>query len=254
MGQVNYNDDLFKVINELTPITNIIGIQKKGVDNVISFKNSTMGALIKFKKEIWDHDEEVIIGDFNEFNQILRQVKEPQISIDNYINIKNDTVSINYAPSDRDIVDARAIYKTDFVFGEEGAVWYMSENDIKQAKNLIGLLLGVKKIEMNSVKSKVHIKVKNNKVILSFSKSGGRVDSEISGNSFKMEFNLKTNIDKEYEYFINPGFFVGIPVNDYRFALKPNSSKMKIIKAESINIKKDDEVMCESMFISGVFK
>jgi hypothetical protein len=269
MSKVNFRPEFWELVNKLSSINPEIMIQKKDDNsNVISLQNNTMGAYLSCNSDMFDYSDSIIISNFKDFYKTINAIGEYTIDIDDsyetdIITLSTSRYKIRLVSGDEEMIDPLAKGPINFSYGEEGAAFVMTEDDLKEIQTLIDIIID-KNSSDSAISSKAIVKVSGDKIIIDFVNTGGDIESIASGNNFSSTFpNLIENDGEEYTYEVGPEFFRALPPKtDYRFALKPKDNEMKLLKAET-TFKKDvtdeegndvEEILGNCVFVIGVFR
>lgn len=253
---VNYKKSFFDAVKIASVIGDEIVIQWNGTNAVVSHINSNMGCIMKASSSIWDYPEEVIIGKFGEFNNIV-SLDYPVLDIDETsITLKTDVVTIKYLQTNEEVISPSAFGDKEYNFGSIDFSFVMTPADLSKLKKLIKYTVNVedKSSSISSVATITTIP-ENNKIKLSVNNTSGygsTGDSSI-GNSLTFIFDSLQKIEDVQEYKISPQTILDLPmINDYTFRFK-NEHGRKAISAVSEYIV-NNEKAADFEFVLSVYE
>ena len=138
---IKHNKQFLSLINDLTPISESVIINKTDDQVRISRANSasTVFYTLEAAKDAFDFDgEKIAFYNFVEFYQLLNVFENAEISLnENKLTISSDKSKIRYIISDPETIKAGP---SQILFPSSDAKVVLESNEIKNLKKMIGLI------------------------------------------------------------------------------------------------------------------
>lgn len=138
---IKHNKQFLSLINDLTPISNSVIINKTDNQVKITRANSasTVFYTLEAAKDAFDFDgEKIAFYEFAEFYQLLNVFENAEISLnENKLTISSDKSKIRYIISDPETIKAGP---SQILFQSSDAKVVLESNEIKNFKKMIGLI------------------------------------------------------------------------------------------------------------------
>ncbi len=244
--QIKYDPHLWKILSNVTKISNMIAITPKGDKNIIGHKNNNIAYFIKTSKKMLDCGEhELYFRDFKEFNSILTTVDDcPNISVDDKnvfeITSKDNTTCIRYAMGNAKLITKLENEPSLTEFEGQFQLKADTLARVKELAKLIGLTN-----ELNKPKVDVTISAESKTIKFDFNdKNPG------NSNSFDYVFeNISPKvITKDIKESLNINSILDLPPADYEILI--STDKIKLMQMKALNLNEDISIN----FFCGFFK